>query len=178
MHLRQDAGYLAAAITTEARRLALAMGDGQVATVGVTNLVPNLVNVIPKEAQLTVDLRNSDEQRLRQAEKQLAIFIEEAATAEGVRVGQRRLARFAPVTFDPGMVVLIEDTARRLGLRVRRIASGAGHDAQMFAPNCPTGMIFVPSRGGISHNVAEFTSAEEIHAGAEVLLQTVLQRAV
>lgn len=177
MHLRHDAGYVAAAITTEARRMALDM-DGQVATVGVTSLVPNLVNVIAKEALLTVDLRNIDEQRLQQAEQCLADYIEDTAAAEGVQVSRRCLARFQPVAFDPGMVGLVEDTARSLGLKVRRIASGAGHDAQMFAPNCPTAMIFVPSRGGISHNVAEFTSAEQIRAGADVLLQAVLQRAM
>ena len=177
MHLRQDAGYLAAAITTEARRLALEMGEGQVATVGVTSLVPNLVNVIAKEALLTVDLRNIDEQRLQRAEQRLTDYIAQMAAAEGVRVSRRCLARFQPVVFDPGMVDLVEDTARSLGLKVRRIASGAGHDAQMFAPNCPTAMIFVPSRGGISHNVAEFTSAEQINAGADVLLQAVLRRA-
>jgi N-carbamoyl-L-amino-acid hydrolase len=52
--------------------------------------------------------------------------------------------------------------------------SGAGHDAQMFAPNCPTGMIFVPSKDGISHNVREFTAPQEIRAGADVLLQVML----
>jgi N-carbamoyl-L-amino-acid hydrolase len=55
--------------------------------------------------------------------------------------------------------------------------SGAGHDAQMFAPNCPTAMIFVPSKGGISHNVREYTAPEEIAAGANVLLQVMLSTA-
>lgn len=176
MHLRRDPGYVAAAITVQARRLAQAMAPGQVATVGVTSLVPNLVNVIAREARITVDLRNTEEQQLQQAERQLAEFIEQTASAEGVRVTARRLARFEPVAFDPGMVELVEQTAGRLGFKVRRIASGAGHDAQMFAPNCPTAMIFVPSRGGISHNVDEYTSPQQIEAGANVLLQTVLQR--
>lgn len=177
MHLRQDAGYLAAAITTEARRLALEMGEGQVATVGVTRLIPNLVNVIPQQALLTVDLRNMEEQRLQQAEQRLSEFIEQIAEAEGVTVDQRSLARFQPVNFDPEMVALVENTANQMGLKVRRLPSGAGHDAQMFAPNCPTAMIFVPSRGGISHNVAEYTAPQQIEAGANVLLRAVLQRA-
>ena len=177
MHLRQDAGYVAAAITAEARRLALEIGQGQVATVGVTSLQPNLVNVIAKQALLTVDLRNIDERRLQQAERRLADYIERVAAAEGVQVESRRLARFEPVAFDPAMIELVEATAGSLGHKVRRIASGAGHDAQMFAPNCPTAMIFVPSRGGISHNVAEYTAPEEIRAGADVLLQCVLRLA-
>jgi N-carbamoyl-L-amino-acid hydrolase len=55
--------------------------------------------------------------------------------------------------------------------------SGAGHDAQMFAPNCPTAMIFVPSKDGISHNIREHTDAADIQAGANVLLQTILHLA-
>lgn len=177
MHLRRDAGYVAAAITTEARRLAQQMGQGQVATVGVTTLVPNLVNVIAKQARLTVDLRNIDEQRLQQAERRLDEYIERTAAAEQVLVSRRRLARFQPVVFDPDMVAMVEETAGRMGLKVMRIASGAGHDAQMFAPNCPTAMIFVPSQGGISHNVAEYTAPQQVEAGANVLLQVVLRRA-
>jgi N-carbamoyl-L-amino-acid hydrolase len=74
------------------------------------------------------------------------------------------------------MIALVADTATSLGYKTRRMPSGAGHDAQMFAPNCPTAMIFVPSRDGISHNVAEFTEAEHIRAGADVLLQLILQK--
>jgi len=177
MHLRKDAGYVAAAITVEARRLALEMGGTQVATVGVSELRPNLVNVIAAKALLTVDLRNTDEERLRWAEARLSDLIEGIASEEGVGVQSRRLARFEPVAFESEMIRLVEDIAQRLGHSVKRLPSGAGHDAQMFAPNCPTGMIFVPSQGGISHNVAEYTAPEDIQAGADVLLQALLARA-
>ncbi len=177
MYLRRDAGYVAAAVAVEVRRLAQEMGGSQVATVGVSELRPNLVNVIAAEALLTVDLRNTDEERLRWAEARLNELIEGIVSEEGVGVQSRRLARFEPVTFDPDMIALVEGTAQRLGCRVKRLPSGAGHDAQMFAPNCPTGMIFVPSQGGISHNVAEFTTPDEIQAGADVLLQALIARA-
>ena len=72
------------------------------------------------------------------------------------------------------MVLLVSNIASKLGFRVKSLPSGAGHDAQMFAPNCPTGMIFVPSHKGISHNVREFTEKNHIQAGANVLLQTML----
>ena len=98
------------------------------------------------------------------------------ASEEGVGVTSRRLARFKPVAFASDMIELVEATAKRLGHSVKRLPSGAGHDAQMFAPNCPTGMIFVPSQGGISHNVAEHTAPEDIQAGADVLLQSLLAR--
>ncbi len=174
MELRHDAGYVAAQIVVEARRLARDMGQGQVATVGQVEMIPNLVNVIAREARLTVDLRNMDEQRLQLAEKRLGRFIDEIATAEQVEISQRSLARFQPVHFDPAMIELVDSTAARLGLSCLKMPSGAGHDAQMFAPNCPTSMIFVPSQGGISHNIHEFTATHQIAAGANVLLQTLL----
>lgn len=177
MHLRHDAGYVAAAIAVEARRIANDMGGSQVATVGTIDLVPNLVNVIARQALVTVDLRNMDETLLQTAERRLADFVNEVSVREGVQISQRKLARFEPVSFDDALVALVEETAGSLGFSCRRMPSGAGHDAQMFAPNSPTAMIFVPSKNGISHNVAEFTSPSQIEAGANVLLQVMLNKA-
>jgi len=80
----------------------------------------------------------------------------------------------APVIFHPGVVDLVEATARDLGCTTLRLPSGAGHDAQMLARLCPTAMIFTPSRGGISHNPAEHTDPEHLEAGANVLLRVLL----
>ncbi len=178
MQMRHDAGYLAALISVEARSIAREMGGNQVATAGLVKLRPNLVNVIPGEAVITVDLRNTDEELLRESEQRMHAFIERSAHAEGVTFEKRSLARFAPVSFDPSMVNLVERCAHDLGFSVRRLPSGAGHDAQMFAPNCPTAMIFVPSVGGISHNPAEFTAPEHLRAGADVLLRVVCDKAM
>jgi N-carbamoyl-L-amino-acid hydrolase len=177
MRLRHDAGYVAAAIAVEVRALAAEFGRDQVATVGVTELKPNLVNVIANKALVTVDLRNTDEELLTRAEIRIADFVRKTAAREGVTVKERKLARFAPVNFAPEMIDLVESTAKALGHSVRRMPSGAGHDAQMFAPNCPTAMIFVPSKDGISHNIREHTDAADIQAGANVLLQTILHQA-
>jgi N-carbamoyl-L-amino-acid hydrolase len=174
MRLRHDAGYVACAIAHEAREIARSLGGDQVATVGAINLSPNLVNVIANRAVFTVDLRNTGEGVLQQAERRLHAFAGEIAAAEGVTLSHRVLARFEPVSFDPAVVALVEATARRLGHSVRRLPSGAGHDAQMLARVCPAGMIFVPSVGGISHNVKEFTAASDLEAGANVLLHTLL----
>lgn len=176
MHLRHDAGYVAAAISVEARRLATEMGGDQVATVGVSALDPGLINVIARDALVTVDLRNTNESKLQQAENTMSEFVTKNCDTEGLSFTSRSLARFKPVKFDPGMISLVADIAISLGYKTRRMPSGAGHDAQMFAPNCPTAMIFVPSRDGISHNVAEFTEAEQIRAGADVLLQVMLNK--
>ena len=176
MALRNDAGYAAGAVVTFVRGLAEELGGDQVATVGAINLSPNLVNVIANKAVLTVDLRNTEAARLKQAETRFHEFLAQLADSEGVEVSHHSLARFEPVSFDPDMIALVEREARALGASVRRMPSGAGHDAQSFAPNCPTGMIFVPSVGGISHNVAEYTASEHIEMGANVLLRVMLER--
>ena len=176
MRLRNDAGYVASVISVEVRKLANKMGGNQIGTVGVTKLNPGLVNVIAKEALITIDLRNTDEEKLKQAELDIASIIEKTCIAEGVSFESRLLARFEPVSFDKSMVKMVSNTASKLGYKVKALASGAGHDAQMFAPNCPTAMIFVPSQNGISHNVKEFTEKKHIQAGANVLLQMMLQK--
>ncbi len=177
MRLRRDPGVVASKINVFVRDLTARIGGAQVATCGVITHVPNLVNVVPSEVTMTVDLRNTDEQRLQEAEADFASFVTEAAAAEHVEVERRTLARFEPVDFDPRVVGTIERLAEQHGLSSRRMPSGAGHDAQMFARVCPTGMIFVPSVNGISHNVTEYTTPADIAAGANLLLHTLLELA-
>jgi beta-ureidopropionase / N-carbamoyl-L-amino-acid hydrolase len=174
MRLRHDPAYCAAAITTYVRDLTRRLGGDQVGTVGRIDVHPNLVNVVPARVVLTADLRNTDDRILREAESRLMTFLDELAATEGVTITTSSLARFEPVEFDPTMVDLVEATAGRLGHSTRRMPSGAGHDAQMLARICPTAMVFTPSVDGLSHNIAEFTEAADIEAGANVLLQVVL----
>jgi beta-ureidopropionase / N-carbamoyl-L-amino-acid hydrolase len=171
MHMRNDAGYVAARVTTFARELTQRLGGNQIATVGAITLAPNLVNVIAHKALFTVDLRNTDGAVLQAAEQELWEFAERAAAEEGVRCERRMLARFDPVQFDPAVMDRVEQAAIAQGLSLRRMPSGAGHDAQMLARMCPTGMIFVPSVKGLSHNVREHTEPADLVAGANVLLQ-------
>jgi len=177
MRLRHDPGYVAAAITTGVRAIAVEMGGAQVATVGRCEFRPNLVNVVPSTVTMTVDLRNTDEALLQQAEAVFAALCEHLTLEEGVTIERRALARFQPVEFDLAMIQLVEATARRLGHSTKRMPSGAGHDAQMLARVCPTSMVFVPSVNGLSHNIAEYTTPSDISAGADVLLQVVLATA-
>jgi len=174
MRLRHDAGYAAVAIGHFLRGLTKEMGGNQVATVGALTLHPNLINVIPARAVMTVDLRNTDETRLQQAEQALNAFLATLAKEEGVTITSRRLARFEPVVFDAGVAALIARQAQALGHSCRPMTSGAGHDAQMLARLCPTAMVFVPSVKGISHNPAEHTAPEHLAAGADVLLRTLV----
>lgn len=175
MRLRHDAGYAAGAIVSFVRELAKEMGGDQVATVGKIDLKPNLINVIASKALVTVDLRNTDEALLQQAEQRFAAFLAQLQDDEGVTIQTRRLARFEPVQFDLGLAKCIEEHAQALGLSCRPMTSGAGHDAQMLARICPSAMIFVPSVAGISHNPAEHTEPEDLVAGTEVLLHTLWQ---
>ena len=177
MRLRRDAGYLAASVNVFARGLAREMGGDQVATVGALTLRPNLINVVPNRAVFTVDLRNTDEAKLKDAEARVSAHIAEVAGAERVDVDAKVLARFEPVIFDVGLVDRVERHARALSLSTRRMPSGAGHDAQMMQRICPTSMIFVPSVAGLSHNVREHTDAADLAAGAQVLLNLMLELA-
>jgi N-carbamoyl-L-amino-acid hydrolase len=177
MHLRRDAGYAAAEIAVFVRRLAQSMAGNQKGTVARVELYPNLVNVVGERAVITVDLRNTDGERLQEAGQQLVAFLDRLAAQEQVAITTRSLARFDPVIFPPTMVSLVETTARELGFSCRRLPSGAGHDAQMMARICPASMIFVPSVDGLSHNVREHTKPEHLQAGAAVLLHAAMRLA-
>ena len=174
MRLRHDPAYVASKIATFVRDLTDEFGEPQVGTVGAIDLIPNLVNVVPSVATITVDLRNTDEAVLQQAETKFRGFVAQAAEREGVGVQTRTLARFEPVDFDPRVIDIVERSAEAAGLSHRRMPSGAGHDAQMFARVCPTAMIFTKSVNGISHNVTEYTAPADLEAGADVLLRTML----
>src|SRR5581483_8550054 len=114
---------------------------------------------------------------LEAAERELTSAFSRLAGAESVSISTRNLARFEPVAFPVEIVSLVEATARGLGFPSRRLPSGAGHDAQMMARMCPSGMIFVPSVGGLSHNIREETRPEHLEAGAAVLMHAVMRLA-
>ena len=177
MHLRRDPAYAAAALTVFVRELASRFGGHQVCTVGKVDLHPNLTNVVPSRAVLTLDVRNTDEAVLQRAEAEIEVFCKELAAREKVTITRRRLARFEPVVFDERVVEMVERLAVARGNTVQRMPSGAGHDAQMIARMCPTAMIFVPSHKGLSHNVAEHTDESDLVAGANVLLDVMRELA-
>lgn len=173
-HLRHDAGYAAAACIAFLREQVVgAAPETTLATTGSLRVEPDVINVIARKATFTVDLRDPDEQRLQAAEQRFADFLVALARREGVTIETERLVRFEPVVFDAGLADRIEAAAVRRGLSHRRMTSGAGHDAQMIARIAPAAMIFVPSRGGISHNPREHTDDQQLALGAQVLLDVV-----
>ncbi len=177
MVMRKDAGYAAGELARQVRILADNMGGEQRATVGSIRLSPNLINVIAEEAIVTVDLRNPDIDALDESERQVLAMVSKIAETDGLRYHTKKLAGVAPEMFNPTIVEEIEKAATNLGYKNQRITSGASHDAQILASLIPTAMIFVPSKGGISHNVKEYTTPEHVEAGANVLLATLLKLA-
>jgi N-carbamoyl-L-amino-acid hydrolase len=175
MSMRRDPGYVAAKIAVFLRDLADRYGGHQVCTVGKVDLFPNLVNVIPAKAVMTLDVRNTDENVLAAAEQEISQFIESLSKSEGVQVASRALARFEPVIFHPQIIDIVESVSAAHSPSVTRMPSGAGHDAQMLARVCPSAMIFVPSVEGISHNPAEFTDPDDLVMGSNILLQVLIE---
>ena len=175
MSMRKDPSYVASKIAVFLHDLALRYSGHQVCTVGKIDVFPNLINVIPAKAVMTLDVRNTDEQLLSQAEAEIVEFLHSLAASEGVEITTRYLARFEPVEFNSQVIDIIEATSSTFTQPVLRMPSGAGHDAQMFARICPSAMIFVPSVDGISHNPAEYTAPEDLVMGTDILLHVLLQ---
>lgn len=173
MNLRADAGAAAARISGFLYEYVARTSAPTVATVGSIRLEPDLINVVASRASLTVDIRDPDEERLQEAEAALAAALDRLSEEHHVKITTERLARFEPVIFDLRLVSMIETIARERGHTVKRMASGAGHDAQIIARICPAAMIFVPSVGGISHNPKELTQDADLVNGANVLLDAV-----
>ena len=175
--LRRDAGLATAKMIKSIREIAIAIGGEQRATCGMIAFEPNAINVIPGKAIFTVDLRNSDDEALIKAEEQLYGCAKEVEASDGVTISIRALEHVLPIKFDSKIVDLIAQTADELSIPHQRMVSGAGHDAQLMAGMCPTAMIFVPSREGISHSPAEYSSPEDLERGANVLLHAALKLA-
>ena len=105
----------------------------------------------------------------------LANYLKELEQTDGVKITTRRMTCFDPVPFDKEICNTIEAAAKKRGLTVKRMTSGAGQDAQMMARICPTAMIFVPSINGISHNPKEYTPDQDVENGANVFLDVIEQ---
>lgn len=167
---RRDAGVAAAKVITFMRDRCLRSGGKTVSTTGCIAFEPNAINVIPSKAVFTVDVRNPNEEALKEEEKALSEYLKELEKTDGVKISTKRLSRFEPVLFSGNIVEKIEKSAEKHGFSCRRITSGAGQDAQNLALMCPTAMIFIPSVNGISHNPEEFSREEDLLNGANVLL--------
>jgi beta-ureidopropionase / N-carbamoyl-L-amino-acid hydrolase len=174
MHLRKNALLGAARLVEKVEAIARAHAPLAVATVGSMRVKPNSPNVVPGEVFLTVDLRHPEAAVLEAMGAELDAALGAACEPLGLSVASTKIWDQPPVVFDPQCVAAVRGAAEACGLKVRDMVSGAGHDAAYVARVAQTAMIFVPCQGGVSHNEAEFSTQEQCGAGAQVLLQAVL----
>ena len=173
MAMRRDAGLvlieLAAAITAEFRRLA---DPDAIWNIGNIKFFPGAANVVPGEGEMLVEFRGIDSTGMDRFEERLIALID---AARGGRVGLdvETIARLAPTTMAEPLRAAIAAACAARGAVPAHLASGAGHDAMVAARCVPAAMMFVPSIGGISHDVGENTSDADIMFGCEVLAEAV-----
>ncbi len=163
------AARLVEAINASARRTGTAVG-----TVGLLEVKPGAPNVVPGEVFFMIDMRDPDAAVLDRMESEIAQAAKRAETELGVTVAIKNIWTQPFQAFDPACIEAVRAAAQVSGYSTRDMISGAGHDAAYVARVAPASMIFVPCKDGISHNEAEYSSKEQCAAGAQVLLQAVL----
>ena len=148
-----------------------------VGTVGVVEVTPGAMNVIPGAVKLGVDIRSISKAARDSVVTLVKEFIDITAEKRGLSYTIETIAQDQPVEMHPAMIREIEEAVKSVGVEYMTMPSGAGHDAMHWAEVVPTGMIFIPCKDGISHNEIEYASPEHVAAGANVLLQVMLQYA-
>ncbi len=174
MELRRDA-LAGAARAVLALREEARSRDDMTANVGVISAEPGGFNVVPGAAEMTIDVRTPTSEGFTRLEPFVRETLQRIAVEEGLGLELRETHRKKPVALDPELQDRLEEAAREEGATTLRLASGAGHDAMVLAHHAPAAMLFVPSRGGLSHTPDEFSSPEHCELGARVLARTVRQ---
>jgi N-carbamoyl-L-amino-acid hydrolase len=169
--LRHDAGRAAVRAASELRDLVQAADRDAVANIGSIRFDPGGVNVIPGRADFTLEVRHLEERVVRQAVEAFVTRLDSIATEEGCRAEVELLSWMPPAPMDATVMDALEQACEETGRQPARMWSGAGHDAAVLSRHVPTGMLFVPSVGGISHSPRETTSDEHLILGAQALLR-------
>jgi N-carbamoyl-L-amino-acid hydrolase len=176
MKQRKDALVAAAELITAVHRIGKETPGRQVATVGRIQVEPGAPNVIPGKAIMSLEIRDLSAEKIQTIYEEIRKIAEQIEKESGTKINFKPLDVTAiPAPAEEQVRRLIIESAKELGYSYKSLPSGAGHDAQDIAKIAPMGMIFVPSVGGISHSPKEFTSAEDIANGTNVLLQTILK---
>lgn len=172
MDMRHDALCAAAEIILEVENIGREEAVCQsVATVGVIEMNPNALNVIPGEVTLGVDMRGIDNASLERMELRLKNSAQSICRKRGLTFYREKTSSIPPMDMNQELGDELAKAAKRLGISYRMMPSGAGHDAMSFAPYCDTSMIFIPCEKGISHNKREFSTIESILDGAAVMYE-------
>lgn len=172
MNGRQDALLAAAKYVEAVNRVVNSIPGRQVATVGTIQPFPGAYNVIPGKVLTGLEIRDLDAQKIQSIFDKIVAEVREIEKLTGTKFDFKELIRAEPALTDKRFQKVIETEAKELGYTTKYLPSGAGHDAQEMAAICPIGMIFIPSRDGISHSPREFSTPEDITKGANVLLHT------
>ncbi|PLX91633.1 MAG: Zn-dependent hydrolase [Desulfuromonas sp.] len=175
MALRHDALVAAAELILAVRNIACDSSPDSVATVGEIHNRPNAMNVIPGEVQLSVDIRDIDLERKRIMTDNFKAQIAIIQQTHQCQIESMLLCDDQPITLNTGLRDHLKDIARQHSWSYHCMPSGAGHDAMHLAKLAPTALVFIPSRNGISHNIAESSSLENIVRGIELLSEAVKQ---
>ena len=175
MNQRRDALLAAAKYIEAVNRVVTSIPGRQVGTVGKIQVFPNAFNVVPGRVNTSLGLRDLDEAKVQMMFEKIQAEVKQIESATGTKFEFKQVNSSKPALTDNRIRNAIDDSAKSLGFSTKLLPSGAGHDAQEIADLCPVGMIFVPSRDGISHSPREYSKPEEITNGANVLLQTVLK---
>jgi len=172
MRFRKDTVECMSRIVVHAIDKAKAAGDPLVITFGKVVPKPNTVNVVPGETMFTMDCRHTDAKFLQEFTTGLEADMQEIADKHGIEIEFDNWMNETPVLMDTKVVGIIERICKEKKMNYKVMHSGAGHDSQIFAPRVPTGMIFVPSIKGISHNPGEDTKVEDLCEGIKTLAYT------
>ena len=176
MNARQDALLAAAKFIIAVNEITNSFDGAQVGTVGRIKAEPGAPNVIPGKVTASLEIRDLSSEVIEKVFNAIKAKTGDIAEASNVTVEFHPLDTTAdPAIMHPEIQKIIAENAKSLGLTYKYMPSGAGHDAQDMAILAPTGMIFVPSKGGISHSPKEFTSAKDMANGANVLLKSLLE---
>ncbi|WP_140181349.1 allantoate amidohydrolase [Providencia stuartii] len=172
MNMRSDALVCASHIIGQIPAIAIAAGDGTVATVGRLNVLPNGANVIPSEVIFSVDIRSKNDKAQRQTIERIIDLVEQASRQSAIQSDVIQPLYVPPTVLNENIHQLMVQNAAQQGLQYRTMVSGAGHDTMIFAGITQTGLIFVPSRNGLSHHPDEWTDYEQIVRGVDVMFAT------
>ncbi|MFQ5894934.1 MAG: M20 family metallo-hydrolase [Nitrospinota bacterium] len=174
MDERQDALVAAAEAVLAVERAGRSqLSRGTTATAGQIQAWPNALNVVPARVELGFEVRGVDPKSKERARREVLERLSALTERRGVGVSVQNLSSSEPAAMGEGVMAAVEEASRALGLASLRLASGAGHDAALVARVARAGMIFVPSRGGVSHSPEEWTGPEHVEAGARVLAEVV-----
>ncbi|WP_407647293.1 allantoate deiminase [Gracilibacillus oryzae] len=177
MSYRKDSLYFASKYIYFLTNKAMKLDQDLVITAGKMNVMPNTPNVIPGNAEFTLDIRHHDEAVLETFCNEARHTLDQMAKELTMCAKMSKWLDIKPVPMNTPLTALATKIAKEQQISYRKLMSGAGHDAQVFGEYCPTALLFVPSKDGISHSPKEFTNKADLENGVRILTEFLYQLA-